>query len=197
MDFAQQKEQVLARKDKSRKGSIDRKIRSLVGIINSQAEYYTSSSCAGRILLFEPGKKKNEMNWLLVRHARVACSGVIKAIDEAKGNEKDIWLRQEPLIIHICCKDIAAAKAMLAFFQRAGLRRAGIISLGKRIMIEAVGTERLDALLARKGNLLISRDSLREIVKEANRRYAQNDKRIKKLEKEMKALIRSFCLQAR
>ena len=40
------------KQDLSRKGSIDRPIADLVEYINSQDNYYTTSSCSGRILVF-------------------------------------------------------------------------------------------------------------------------------------------------
>ena len=40
--------------DKSPKGSVDVKIRSLVDLINSHPEYVTLSSCSGRVAMFDP-----------------------------------------------------------------------------------------------------------------------------------------------
>ncbi len=60
--FQKEKQDFLSKKGKSRKGGIDKEIRPLVDLINSFGEYYTTSSCSGRILLIEIANpnKKNE-----------------------------------------------------------------------------------------------------------------------------------------
>ena len=50
MTFSIEKKAVLERIDKSRKQKIDEKIKSLVDHINSLDNYYTTSSCSGRML---------------------------------------------------------------------------------------------------------------------------------------------------
>lgn len=51
--FASWKKQALSGVDFSRKGSIDEAILDLVAFINIQPDYFTTSSCSGRIILFE------------------------------------------------------------------------------------------------------------------------------------------------
>lgn len=53
LHFAAEKLRVLKEKDdSSRKGSIDSHIIELVKYINVHSNYYTTSSCSGRILIF-------------------------------------------------------------------------------------------------------------------------------------------------
>jgi tRNA(Phe) wybutosine-synthesizing methylase Tyw3 len=52
MQFDFDKKQILAKKDKSSIQGVDSGIRKLVDIINSHNDYYTTSSCAGRIQRF-------------------------------------------------------------------------------------------------------------------------------------------------
>ena len=51
--FNKQKEQTLSSVDLSRKGSIDEHIVELVDFINTSKEYFTTSSCSGRTIIFE------------------------------------------------------------------------------------------------------------------------------------------------
>ena len=51
--FNKQKTLCLSAIDNSRKGSIDDDIVDLVAFINEQADYFTLSSCSGRVHLFE------------------------------------------------------------------------------------------------------------------------------------------------
>jgi len=51
--FQQQKSTSLSKVDRSRKGSIDEPIVDLVHLINQHDQYFTTSSCSGRICVFE------------------------------------------------------------------------------------------------------------------------------------------------
>jgi tRNA(Phe) wybutosine-synthesizing methylase Tyw3 len=51
--FKQQKAMCLSKTDFSRKGSVDERISDLVQFINGCDQYFTTSSCSGRICLFE------------------------------------------------------------------------------------------------------------------------------------------------
>ena len=51
--FLKEKSGFLSKKDKSRKGHIDKDIAKILSKINSKKDYYTTSSCSGRIVLLE------------------------------------------------------------------------------------------------------------------------------------------------
>lgn len=51
--FEKQKNSAISGVDFSRKGSIDVKIIDLSIFINNQKDYFTTSSCSGRIILFD------------------------------------------------------------------------------------------------------------------------------------------------
>lgn len=50
--WGEAKSRALGQVDLSRKGSVDEAIVPLVRYINAREEYYTTSSCAGRISIF-------------------------------------------------------------------------------------------------------------------------------------------------
>jgi len=54
--FEKQKKLCLSSVDLSKKGSIDSPIRDLVHDINEQPSYFTTSSCSGRVCIFEEVK---------------------------------------------------------------------------------------------------------------------------------------------
>lgn len=58
MKFAKRKKDILSKSDKSSKGFVDSKISKLCEKINSSERYYTTSSCAGRIVLVIDNEKK-------------------------------------------------------------------------------------------------------------------------------------------
>ncbi|MCK5140057.1 MAG: hypothetical protein KAQ85_09465 [Thermodesulfovibrionia bacterium] len=188
MSFEKQKKDILTRSDKSKKGSIDEGIKPLIDLINSLPDHYTTSTCAGRILLIEitDSGRKDESKWVFIKHSKVSFSEIKKALADI--SDEKIWLRQESMIIHICCRDLDSAKKMLSLCWKAGLKRTGMITIGKKIIVETFGTERLDTIIAEKGNVIVSDDYLRVLIREANKKYTKNTARIERLYKKIKEL---------
>lgn len=173
-------------RDKSKKGFIDEEIVALVETINNCIEYYTTSSCSGRILLYStsPDRKKNETKWLFVSHTLVKEEEEIKEL-LMKTHEDIVFFRFEPLILHIVCRDLGAAERLLQKCNAAGLKHSGAISLGERIVVEIVGNDRLDAPVANGGNILITGEGLSYYVSDANEKMRRNFERIERLKKEI------------
>lgn len=187
MTFIIDKRNALTKLDKSKKGSVDQPIKKLINLINKKQNYYTSSSCSGRIILFstpEAGKKEN-LNWLFVSHKKTNFNEIKKYI---KPSKDQLWLRQESFILHICCKTIEDAKHLLEICKISGLKRAGISSLSKKIVIEIINTPNLNTMIGEKNRILINNDFLKSWLKEANRNMRKNLEKISLLEKNLKKL---------
>lgn len=67
-EFERRKQDVLSKLDKSSKGSWDKKIKKLCEKINRENEYYTTSSCAGRVVVMIDREKKGPGVFLWVSH---------------------------------------------------------------------------------------------------------------------------------
>lgn len=173
-------------KDKSKKGFIDEEIKELVTTINKEPDYYTTSSCSGRILLYTISKdrKKNETEWLLVSHNIVSETEIRKAIKNLP--QEIVFFRFEPLILHIVCKTMDVAQNLLQICGKCGLKHSGAITLGKRIIVEIIGNGRLDAPIAKDSKLLITEEGISQYVIDANEKMKRNLERIEKLRNEMK-----------
>ena len=103
MNFKKEKLYFLNKKDKSKKGSIDKEILPLINKINSHNNYYTTSSCSGRIvLLIKKSDKKTDTKWLFKKHSNVKFNEIKKALTNI--SQYEIWFRFEPAIFHIACK---------------------------------------------------------------------------------------------
>jgi tRNA wybutosine-synthesizing protein 3 len=172
MDFDSEKKTALSRKDYSKKGSIDEPIKPLVEFINSLPNYYTTSSCSGRILIIERSTKKVESKWLFVSHEIIKVDELLKSICNVCN--KPTWFRVEPFIIHICCRDMESASILLDTFSKAGVKRAGLIAFKKRIIIEAFGNERMDTLMSRNGKVLLGEKYITIMIEEANQKITRN-----------------------
>jgi len=180
MTFDVDKKNALTKIDKSKKGSIDQPIKKLLDIINKKKDYYTSSSCSGRIILFSTIKegKKYETKWLFVSHKKVNFNEIKPYF---KPDKDQLWLRQESFILHVCCRTLKQAQKLLESCEKSGLKRTGIHSL-KKIMVEIINTPHLNTLIGEKNKLLVGNDFIRSWLKEANDNMDKNSKKIKELE---------------
>lgn len=52
-EFKRWKAQCLSKADLSRKGSVDEDVLEIVQLLNGQEQFFTTSSCAGRIILLD------------------------------------------------------------------------------------------------------------------------------------------------
>ncbi len=176
--FDRQKAAASARRDNSKKGSVDKRMLSVVGLLNGSNDFYTTSSCSGRIMLLVPGRDKRETKWLFVSHDTISGMQQQQLRDilaaAAKKSKKEVWLRQEAMILHVCCRSLDAAKRLLQLSRDAGFRRAGIIALGRRIIIEIVGSAHFETIIAAKGKVVVSDALLRLLAEAANRRLRRN-----------------------
>ncbi|MBW2968008.1 hypothetical protein KY362_05985 [Candidatus Woesearchaeota archaeon] len=188
MTFDSDKETFLAKEDKSLKGSIDGHIKALCDLINSINSYYTTSSCSGRtVLLSTPDSgKKNEAEWIFVSHDEVGEYTLSSELTELPPGE--VWFRFEPLILHVVCRTIEDAGRLISAVQSAGIKRSGIISVGKKIVAEIIGTERIDTLVAKDKTLLVSIDYLSTLIASANSKMNRNWENIRKIEAAVRAL---------
>ena len=153
--FKVAKQNALSKLDKSPKGSLDQPIAALVFSLNRHADFVTTSSCSGRIVLFEGARAGRGGKWLLVSHATVTVEDVTSALavaDDAVGaaaaaaaedaaatadaaaadagdeaSTSYVALKMEPAILHVQCRDLSSAKWLLQVALRAGFRESGLV----------------------------------------------------------------------
>lgn len=168
--FIRQKKSILERPDKSRAGRIDPRIAPVCSFINQHEDYFTTSSCSGRIVVIEPGfNRKKDSSWLFSTHDHADEKEVWVAVSLLPGGV--VWFKQESWILHVACRDIGSAAALLRIAQRAGLKRSGMTSLSPKIMVEMMPCESVATVIADKGRLLVCRDYLKILVEYANNNH--------------------------
>lgn len=177
------------KKDKSRKGFIDKDILELVNIINSLDNYYTTSSCAGRIMIFGApltGIKKDSI-WYLATHDFIDKLNIEDSIfEEIKSNKNIAYIKQESAILHVCAKDLQSAQKLVDIAKFIGFKHSGIMAINKRIMIELMGTERIDSPIYDGQNLLISQEYLNFIINQTNKSLKRTRNKINKFKEKLK-----------
>ncbi|XP_035107784.1 tRNA wybutosine-synthesizing protein 3 homolog isoform X5 [Callithrix jacchus] len=108
-EFRKWKVQCLSKADLSRKGSVDEDVVELVQFLNMRDQFFTTSSCAGRILLLD---------------------GIV-ALKKANG---DATLKFEPFVLHVQCRQLQDAQ-ILAVRSTHGLE-VPLIHKGKLMVTE-------------------------------------------------------------
>ncbi len=177
MGFDNDKRNILAKQDKSKKGSIDDAIRPLLELINSLQDFYTTSSCSGRVYLWTGSGKKNETTWLRVSHDLINDNFL-----EVKKDSGLIWLRLEPFILHVSCRDLAAANDVLERSKKI-YKKSCLLSITHKIIVEVRGSEFLEMPLYNNGQKLFSGDLgwLRDLVNQKMKQIEASRKRFLKL----------------
>ncbi len=185
--FQKEKSDFLGKMDKSKKGSIDKDIAGLIKIINSKSDFYTTSSCAGRIVLLEmKSRRKNECVWVFAKHEKVNFEEINGSLKNKKSNHQ-IWFKQQPLILHVACRNTESAKKFLDLSRKL-FKKAGIIGLTQRkVTIEVAGSEHLETIAADK-NFSADEKYLKKLIECANRNFSENKRKIKKFEKIIRRL---------
>lgn len=199
--FANEKKQTLEKMDKSVKGEIDAPIVFLVEMINNHCQYYTTSSCSGRIIVTATNNQddaqkviKKGTDWKFVSHETVDdADTLVKSIIEAKNDDKaynSMVLKFEPVIFHIRAINIEAANGLLQVALQSGFRNSGIVlGANGRATVAIRHTAGLEVPLIIDGEMAVQESYLRQIAKVANLKMVSNFKAINRLETAIKTFL--------
>ncbi|KAM9688600.1 tRNA wybutosine-synthesizing protein 3 homolog isoform 2-T2 [Trichechus inunguis] len=158
-EFRRSKAQFLGKADLSRKGSVDEDVVELVQLLNTRDQFFTTSSCAGRILLLDGGVngfevQKQNCCWLLVTHKPCIKDDVIVALKKANG---DAILKFEPFILHVQCRQLKDAQ-----------------------LLAVRSTHSLEVPLSHNGKLMVTEEYIDFLLNIANQKMEENKKRIER-----------------
>jgi len=182
MSFDKYKKDFLRKIDKSKKGSVDREIKQFIGFINSSENYYTTSSCSGRIVLLQKkSEKKQDTKWVFKSHKPVKFEQIKLKLNHS------LWFRQEPAIFHICCRRLSDAQKLINIARSVGFKRSGIQSL-KKIMVEVASSDYIDTIIARNNKLLVDEDYIKVLVSEANKKLRRNKEKVNEFHRLLKKI---------
>ena len=174
MTFQNQKQTFLAKLDKSKKGSIDKHALEIINTINQQPNYYTTSSCSGRIYLYDKQQKKNQTEWLKVSHNTIT--------EDFLNINKPCWLRYEGFIIHIACKNLEDAKTLLQTAQTI-YKKSSLLTLNKKIIVEIRDSEIIDMPFYE--DKLVYSGNTQKLAKLINQKLQNNWQKMEKLRKKI------------
>lgn len=184
MKFEDMKKKQLSKIDKSSIGKWDIKIKGLCDKLNKRKEYYTTSSCGGRVVLIKSLDEKAENVFLFRTHEKIKFDELKKALRDIDYNGL-IEFQQTTCILHVACKTLDDAQKLVNKAKLAGWKHSGIMATGKRFMIELHSTEKISFPIMNKGHVLVDDNFLKLIVKQANNKLERTWDKIERLEKDI------------
>lgn len=183
--FDKRKKDVLSKLDKSHKNEWDEKIANLCRKINSLDDYYTTSSCSGRIILMIEQDKKAENLFISVYHNKISFKKLKEDLVSALKMGKKAKFKLEPCILHASCRSLEDAEKIYNKAKLAGWKKSGIIGMRNGFNVELNGTDRLEFPIIHENKVLVNDEFLKIVVDESNKKLEKSWMKIKKLEKEI------------
>lgn len=162
----------------------DKQILSLCAFINAQQDFFSSSSCAGRIMLLKADaiESKQEHAFHAKWHRKVKLQELLREIAK-KIDEEELWLKQEPFILHLGARNLEGAKKLLECCRAAGIKRAGImVAEEQKFIVEIIGTQNMSLPVKKRNKQLVDKKYLDFVLEKANGKLARNYVTLKKFE---------------
>ncbi|HJO14504.1 MAG TPA: hypothetical protein QGG70_00465 [Candidatus Pacearchaeota archaeon] len=182
-NFDNTKKDILEKEDKSNVGSIDPLIQHLCKIINNDKNYFTTSSCSGRITLIDDKEKKSPDVFLFRSHKQIKLDELKKGILDAaeKIQEGIIMFKQEPCLVVISCRNKDKQWKLFSQARNNGWKKSGILSLDKKLLIELMSSENISFPIIKDGEILIDDKFLEIILEKANSNLEKGWEKINQL----------------
>jgi tRNA wybutosine-synthesizing protein 3 len=165
---------------------VDKRIKKIINLINSNEYFYTSSSCAGRIVIIELPElgDKIKAKFLGKWHRKIEYSELTKSI-KLSGNGM-LWILAQSPILHVITKSNLSADKLIKIAIASGFKNSGFKSYSDNIVIEICSTERLDSPIGRNGILYCTEEHLKLIVDISNDIIERSRKKLSIFEKNLK-----------
>lgn len=164
---------------------IDGGVSQILRQINALKGFYTSSSCAGRIVLLQIPTigDKHAASFLGIWHRTIKAEEVLVSATQATTGL--LWLLAQSPIIHIGAETLTQANSMVKIAISSGFKNSAVKSTGKKIIIELASTERLDAPIGRDGLLFCEKQYLDLLVEISNEIIKRSQEKLDRLAKKL------------
>ncbi|KAM9349542.1 tRNA wybutosine-synthesizing protein 3 homolog [Symphorus nematophorus] len=196
--FSQWKQQCLNKLDLSKKGSVDEDIEHVVSLLNSCEEYFTTSSCSGRVILIDGAPETSDVQkqncvWLFVSHQKCSSEDLMSAVDRSSG---DAVLKFEPFVLHVQCRRLDDAQLMHSVAINSGFRNSGL-TVGKtgKIITAVRSTHGLEVPLSHEGKLLVGQEYICFLTQIANQKMEENLRRIDRFYQNLQSALQAEKLK--
>lgn len=190
--FSQWKTQCLGKLDHSKKSSVDEDIKHVVSLLNSCEEFFTTSSCSGRIILIDgvpqsSGVQKQNCVWLFVSHQKCKSEDLVSGLSRSSA---DAVLKFEPFVLHVQCRELKDAQLVHSVAVNSGFRNSGL-TVGKtgKILTAVRSTHGMEVPLSRNGVLLVDHEYVRFLAQIANEKMEENLRRIQRFYQNLQSAL--------
>ncbi|MGC9152493.1 MAG: tRNA(Phe) 7-((3-amino-3-carboxypropyl)-4-demethylwyosine(37)-N(4))-methyltransferase [Vulcanisaeta sp.] len=135
-------------------------------------DFYTTSSCSGRIALAKAprlsySKGSGLFKFVVKWHRPVTYGEVMNVLSNIDSG--DVWLLVRAPIIHFVARDIHGALMILRMAREAGFKHSGIYSVTHDgVVVEVQGEDRFEVPIIVNGRSLVSMDGMKRIIDIAN-----------------------------
>ena len=189
--FRSQKEDAIGKlNDAVDSGQADEGILPLLEFINSLEDFYSTSSCSGRVVLLHDLGRKPENSWLGKWHREVDAGEVLDAMKNPPAGGT-VLFKYESAILHLVARELEGAKKLLVIAREAGYKRVGLQGLkDERYLVEICDTEKLDVPVIDKGKVLVDEEYVSYLVSLANKKFGKGMEKLKRLEKNLRDNLR-------
>lgn len=165
-----------------RNNEIDREILPFLEKINRYEAFYTTSSCAGRILVADIPEDNNKLKtrFILCLHSDYTWNNILDALNSRF--EHWLWFFVQPPIFHIVAYNIETAGFLVKAGLHSGFKHTSIISIQPTITVEIKDTVNISMPIGKYGKIEIDTNFLKEIFYMGDKKLKKARKKIKKLE---------------
>jgi len=187
--FLQAKEKVMETLKKAMENNeVDKKAIPIIEKLNGIDEFFTTSSCSGRITIMELPSIGNKIDarFLGKWDDKIKIQDIKNALENAEKGE--IWMLAQPPIFHVSASDVNAASKLIKVAKQSGFKNSGIRSIGKRVTVEVRSTEEVDVPLGIDGKLICDEKYLSLLVSIANEIMDRIEKKLKVFERKIEEL---------
>ncbi len=147
---------------------VDMSLMPLLDLINNKKEFFTTSSCAGRIMVLELPELGDKLNArVLGKWHHIITEEVLRQA-LSKASKGMIWLYAQSPILHLAAASFEDANGLVKQAIAAGFKNSGMKTQGKQLFIEINSTERLDAPLGLNNCIYVTDEYISLIVTIAN-----------------------------
>ncbi|MDP2666965.1 MAG: hypothetical protein Q8P05_05705 [Candidatus Diapherotrites archaeon] len=172
-------------------GKIDNRMIPFSKMMAGNKDYFTTSTCSGRITLMDLDTEERKREGAFYRkwHSTVKPHEVWEAIEAYEG-EKNLWLKQDGFVMVIGTHSLEKAKKIFKVCQEAGIKRFGIhhIEEGK-ILMEVYGTTQMSMPIVIDGKKDVDKNYVSKVVALANIKWKRNEQRRKHFEKTLRKYL--------
>ncbi len=152
-------------------GRVDFDMIDVLRGINSLPDYFTTSSCSGRIMIaraerlgFSKSVRSMGSFELVSKWHRPVTAGEVRGALERLS---DAWLMVRSAILHVVARRLDNAEELLRLARSSGFKHSGISSIKEwGYLVELLGEDRMDVPLKVRGDLIY--DDLDPLVDAAN-----------------------------